>query len=319
MKQFPTLLALLLEGESAADIRAAESAVTAVAMRSARLEKRDVVVVKAVYGDPASGRIRDVTKKVAGMVKAGVRNIEATNSNFGDPAGGTVKSLRVTYRSGGKVVTKTVMEEEGLTIAVRTVPPACTSDVVAALPKAGAEPKQALLRILRRFGGPKALEAVRKATKDADAAVKETALHALFEWQSDDALPDLKELARTAPTPTFKILALHGYIRLIQQQDAPPQERLAALKYAASLAKRADDMKRVLGALGTIATVESLAMVTPHLENKALREEAAAAVVAIVAPMKPRPDAATKALQKVAKAPVSNRTKRLAQELLRKK
>jgi HEAT repeat protein len=252
MKQFPTLLALLLEAKSAADIRAAEGAVTAVAMRSARLEKRDVVVVKAVYGDPASGRIRDVTKKVAGMVKAGVRNIEATNSNFGDPAGGTVKSLRVTYRSGGKVVTKTVMEEEGLTIAVRMVPPACTGDVVAALPKAGAEPKQALLRILRTFGGPKALEAVRRATKDADAAVRETALRALFEWQSDDALPDLKDLARTAPTPTFKILALHGYIRLIQQQDAPPEERLAALKDAASLAERDDDMKRVLGALATI-------------------------------------------------------------------
>jgi len=318
MKQFPTLLALLLEGKSAADIRAAESAVTAVAMRNARLEKRDVVVVKAVYGDPASGRIRDVTKKVAGMVKAGVRNIEATNSNFGDPAGGTVKSLRVTYRSGGKVVTKTVMEEEGLTIAVRTVPPACTGDVVAALPKAGAEPKQALLRILRTFGGPQALEAVRRATKDADAAVRETALRALFEWQSDDALPDLKELARTAPTPTFKILALHGYIRLIQQQDAPPEERLAALKDAASLAERDDDMKRVLGALATIATVESLAMVTPHLENRALREEAAAAVVAIVAPIKPRPDAATEALQKVAKAPVSSRTRRRAQELLRK-
>ena len=47
--------------------------------------------------------------------------------------------------------------------------------------------------------------------------------------------------------------------------------------------------------------------------------DSAAAVVAIVAPMKPRGDAATKALQKVAKAPVSARTKRRAQELLRKK
>ncbi|MEE9476779.1 MAG: HEAT repeat domain-containing protein [Roseateles sp.] len=319
MKQFPLLLAMLLEGKSAEDIRAAESVVTAVAMRSARLEKGDVVIVKAVYGDKASGKIRDVTKKVAGMVKAGIRKIEATNTNFGDPAAGKPKALHVTYRSGGRVVTKTVREDETLSIAVRTVPPACTGDVVAALAKAGSEPKQALLRVLRRFGGPKALEAVRKATKDANAAVKETALQALFEWQSDDALPDLKELARTAPTPTFKILALHGYIRLVRQQDAPPEERLAALKDAASLAERDDDMKRVLGALGTIATVESLAMVTPHLEKKSLREEAAAAVVAIVAPMKPRPDAATEALQKVAKAPVSNRTKRRAQELLRKK
>ena len=50
-----------------------------------------------IYGAAYGGM--DVTDKVRALVSQGVTNIEASNSVFGDPWCGTVKSLAVTYHT----------------------------------------------------------------------------------------------------------------------------------------------------------------------------------------------------------------------------
>ena len=81
-----------------------------------------LVIVKAVYGDLPSGAKTDVTDKVKEMVKDNALSVEATNENFGDPADGVVKKLKVDYTIGGVAASKTVNEGETLTIAAGEKP-----------------------------------------------------------------------------------------------------------------------------------------------------------------------------------------------------
>ena len=76
-----------------------------------------LVIVKAFYGDLPDGAKTDVTEKVAGMVKEDKLSVDATNDNFGDPADGIVKKLKVEYTIDGVARSKTVDENENLTIS----------------------------------------------------------------------------------------------------------------------------------------------------------------------------------------------------------
>ena len=76
-----------------------------------------LVIVKAVYGDLPDGNKTDVTAKVEDMINGDSLSVEATNTNFGDPAEGITKNLKVDYTFDGKEKSKTVEENATLTIS----------------------------------------------------------------------------------------------------------------------------------------------------------------------------------------------------------
>jgi hypothetical protein len=76
-----------------------------------------LVIVKAVYGDLAGTDVIDVTAEVAGMVKDNALTVVPSNENFGDPATGVYKRLRVDYTIGGVPRRKTIGENRTLTIS----------------------------------------------------------------------------------------------------------------------------------------------------------------------------------------------------------
>ena len=119
------------------------------------------------------------------------------------------------------------------------------------------------------------------AAADGNTQVKDTALRALCDWPTPDALPLVADLLKTAPTKTIKILALRGFVRLAPLQDAPNAKKLAALKEALALAERSEEKRLVLSSLGSVPTADALALVAAHLDNPALKEEACLAAVAI--------------------------------------
>ena len=75
-----------------------------------------LVIVKAVYGDLPNGPSTDVTAKVAAMVTDNTLSVDASNDLFGDPAEVVRKKLRVDYTLGGVPASKTVGEDETLTL-----------------------------------------------------------------------------------------------------------------------------------------------------------------------------------------------------------
>jgi HEAT repeat protein len=282
--ELPALIGLLQKSKSPAELQAAEGALSALCLRQAKPVPGKVEILKAAYGALPDGPSADVTKQVAEMVKAGTLTVEASNANFGDPANGQVKKLRVDYKVEGIADSKTVNESEIITLsAMASVMPPATVDALCAALAQAATPgaKVAFLRVLRTTGTVKALEAARAAAKDADAQVKDAGISMLCDWPRPDALPDVTELSKTATDAKVKILALRGLIRLTAAQDVAPEKKLAGLKDAMAKVERNEEKKLGLAALGAIPMAEALALVTPHLSNPAVKDEAGLAAVAI--------------------------------------
>ena len=78
-----------------------------------------LVIVKAMYGDLDGDKTADVTAKVAAMVKDNSLSVEASAANFGDPARGSPKQLKVSYTLDGVYRSKTVDEGQTLDISTR--------------------------------------------------------------------------------------------------------------------------------------------------------------------------------------------------------
>jgi len=87
--------------------------------------KPKLTILNAVYGDAASGKVKDVTKIVAGASDGHTLRIGATNTAMGgDPAYNVYKNLEVTYKLGDD--TKTVTIRENDVLAIGEVPEAAT-------------------------------------------------------------------------------------------------------------------------------------------------------------------------------------------------
>ncbi len=277
--EVPALLGALMK---ATDTEAAENALAAVCARLNRPVAANVVIQKALYGDLPNGPSADVTAKLSELVKASP-TVPVSNKNFGDPAGGRVKRMRVEYTINGVPGRKMVRENDTLEFTATAVPPELVDALCAPMAQAPVPAKMALLRVLRSAGGPKALAAVRAAASDANAEIKETAQRTLCDWQTADALPDVVQIAKTATDKKFKILALRGQLRLIPIQDASDDQKLASLKEAMALIERDEERRLALAALGGVPTPDSLALVMPYLGAGNLKGEASIAAVAISA------------------------------------
>ncbi|MBC8063396.1 MAG: hypothetical protein H7Y17_01075 [Chlorobia bacterium] len=80
-------------------------------------------IIKAVYGDAASGKVKDVTQIVASAAGPNSLRINASNNELGgDPAVNIVKNLVLTYSLGGDA--KTITARENATIAIGNLPDA---------------------------------------------------------------------------------------------------------------------------------------------------------------------------------------------------
>lgn len=75
-----------------------------------------IEIERASYEAVDGSGAADVTAKVQRMIQDGETEIEATNTNFGDPTPDHVKRLRVVYRFDGKPMEALVGENEALTL-----------------------------------------------------------------------------------------------------------------------------------------------------------------------------------------------------------
>ena len=302
-KELSAVLDLLTAARSAAERQEAEGVLLAVCARESKPSGGSVKIVKAEYGDLGGGSVADVTSKTAALVKAGTLAIDASNDNFGDPAQGHTKQFRITYRVNGATISKTVHEGETLTFGAASAPPEIVEAICGATAAAQGENKLALLRSLRTAGGPKALETIRTALADGDNGIKDAARRILCDWPSPDALPLIVDLATSSPDETVKILALRGVVRLAPQADLPDGKKLEVLKQAMKLAKRDEERKLVLSALGNVPTPDALDSAASYVDDPAVKEEACIAAVAIAEKLPSRHDArVANVMSKVAKA-----------------
>jgi HEAT repeat protein len=189
-------------------------------------------------------------------------------------------------------------------ICVRTGKPnPYTTKLIGTMDKANPAQKSALLRILCIIGETNALMAVRTAVESSNTQVRDTAIRVLCAWKTTDAAPDLLTLAKKAPSQSHKTAALRGYIRLAKDESLPTRKKLDMCKEAAALARRDEEKRFLLSAVGMVPTTEALSMAISHLSNSAVKLEACFAAIAISEKIvKQNPEEVTEAMQKVMKA-----------------
>ncbi|RPI28878.1 MAG: hypothetical protein EHM61_03600 [Acidobacteria bacterium] len=144
----------------------------------------------------------------------------------------------------------------------------------------GADSRQrsSLLRAMGRVGGEKAFATIRAALSDSDPTVQDTAVRALSDWGDQTTSGELAKLARSSSNPAHRVLGLRGYVRLASAgQGRNPEERIAMLREAVTLAERTEEKKLVLGALGGVPSAAVLDLIEPHLADKDVKNEAQAA------------------------------------------
>jgi len=192
----------------------------------------------------------------------------------------------------------------------------CADALVAGLKGADAQTRILLMRALPLAGGPKSLNAIRARLQDDDEDVRAEAVRVLAGWPDPAALPHLKELARDVKNLRNHVLALRGIVRLASPGKGR-QADVATLSEALSLATRREEKVLVLGALGTIPTGESLALVTACLEQPAIAEDAGFAAVLIAEKIKGGDRGTVRAvMQQVAKTARSEKTRERAKKVL---
>ncbi|MBE3097934.1 MAG: HEAT repeat domain-containing protein [Planctomycetes bacterium] len=190
--------------------------------------------------------------------------------------------------------------------------------ILAGMGGADASAKGVLMRALGRIGGDKALEAVLAAAKDPDDAVKDDAARVLSDWPDASAAPHLLALAKTAAKTSHQVLGLRGYVRLAGlEQSADAKARM--LSEALDLAKRPEEQRLVVGAWGTVNTVQAFDVVAKFLDDPKVAGEAATAAVAIGDKIAGKHKAAVSAaMKKIIDQTKNDRVKRDAQNVLGK-
>jgi HEAT repeat protein len=317
--EFPALIDRLMKAKSPAESKACEQALTSVCRREARPDAARVTIKKALYGDLPDGKSRDVSAKVAAMMKSGEFAITASNGSFGDPTPGTRKSFRLVYSVNGFVTDETVAEQGTIEIRAGAAPPALAAALCEAMKGATGNTKLALLGVLRYAGGEKALAAARAAVTDADAEVQKGAVAILCSWPTPDALPELLRFAATAGSTRDKVLALRGCCRLVPAQTVPHEEKVSQLKDILAMCERTDEKRLAISSLGTVPSPDAMAVVLPYLEEPRLKEEACLAAVGIAeATERSHGELAATVARRVLKTTGSKTTQRRARAVLRR-
>jgi HEAT repeat protein len=132
-----------------------------------------------------------------------------------------------------------------------------------------------LLTVLSRVGGPKALDAVRGQILSEDDQVKTAAIRALADWPDAEPLSDLMKIAKTDSDSTSQVLALRGYIKLLEiPTNRGTTETVKLLSDAMDIAKRAEEKKAILSSLTKYPCREALALAQKAARDSTLAVEA---------------------------------------------
>ncbi len=156
----------------------------------------------------------------------------------------------------------------------------CAQAVIAGLTGADTATRISLMRALPLAGGPKSLNEIVARMQDKDKAVSAEAVRVLAGWPDTTATVHLKKLARNIKNLRDHVLAVRGIVRLASPGKDQPAD-LATLSEAMKLATRKQEKVLVLGALGTVRTSASLALVAACLDQPAIAEDAGFAAVLI--------------------------------------
>ncbi len=191
---------------------------------------------------------------------------------------------------------RTAAQKALVAICKRTTDPAQSAPpVLAALQEATGDAANALLAVLPAIGNDACLAAATAAVQSPDT--KREAVKALADWPTPAALPALREVVAKDEDTIAYVFAFRGMVRLIAEQALPTDQYIAQYDEAVKQARRADEKRLVLGALGKLRDRAALPKLVGYLADPELTDEAAVATLELAKTIKG--DDAVKALREV--------------------
>ncbi|GAA4441122.1 hypothetical protein GCM10023188_39250 [Pontibacter saemangeumensis] len=144
-----------------------------------------------------------------------------------------------------------------------------------------AEKTPLYFNILASIGGEKALNTVVAAFDAGDAATKQAAVAALAQWSDVSAASALYRISENPANAAYLDQALKGYIRAISQSDYAAPQKVLLLRKAMAVAKTPEQKQLILNQTGRNRTFPALVFAGRYLDDPALQQEAAHAVMNI--------------------------------------
>jgi hypothetical protein len=134
---------------------------------------------------------------------------------------------------------------------------------------------------LANTGGTKALNSLNEIYQKGDSNQKKAALVALASWADAEAMDVLFAIAENDSNQENADKALEGYINLIKTTPAQNEGKVLMLRKALEVAKSNTNKQLVLRQLGQYPTFQALLVAGSHLDDAAVQQQAARAVMAI--------------------------------------
>ena len=134
--------------------------------------------------------------------------------------------------------------------------------------------------VLATTGDAKALETIKNNLNAANATVRDAAFDALLQWKDQRACEELLRICGTASGDQFQ-KALQRYVTLASDEALTGENRLILLREAMQVAKTDDQRNNILKQIEKTGTFQALMLASKYLDNRALQQAAASAVMNI--------------------------------------
>jgi HEAT repeat protein len=178
--------------------------------------------------------------------------------------------------------------------------------------------KCSLLRLLSGIGQPSTLPVLRQALQDKSQQVQEMAIRGLSTWPNAVPAEDLLLVSAKSKEPLHRILAMQGYLNIISADSTVSETaKVARFVKAVQSAQRDQEKKLAFSHLARLANMGVLDQVAPYLQDAAVCDEAAMAMISVSKKSWAREQAAVRtAMQAVNNSKCSATVKAQAQDVL---
>ncbi len=156
-----------------------------------------------------------------------------------------------------------------------------TDLVLQQMSQAPAAQKRLFYGILANLGGSKALEAVTTEFNQGNAESKKDALTALGNWADAGAATELFRIAQSSPDKPYFDQALQGYVRRVHVSKYPADQKFLLLRKAMDIAQAPGQKQAIMQEIANNPTFPALLFAGKFLDDAAVQQEAARAVMAI--------------------------------------